>query len=67
MCKCEILGDNTTYDCSEACNSTRHRLVQLQASEPVTRGIITQIAHLDMLLIVQIACVLTVVPMMVDS
>ena len=26
--------------------------MQLQASEPVTRGIITQIAHLDMLLII---------------
>ena len=34
----------------EACNSTRHCLVQLQASEPVTLGIITQIAHLVMLL-----------------
>ena len=47
------LGDNATRDCSEACNSTRLCLVQLQASEPVTRGNITQIAHLAMLLIIQ--------------
>ena len=52
MSKCAILGDNTTFDCSEACNSTRLCLMQLQASEPVTRGIITQIAHLAMLLII---------------
>ena len=54
MSKRTILGDNTTRDCSEACNSTQLHLVQLQASEPVTRGIITQIAHLAMLLIVVI-------------
>ena len=40
MSKCTILGDNTTRDCSEACNSTQLRLVQLQVSEPVTSGII---------------------------
>ena len=51
MSKRTILGDNTTRDCSEACSSTRLRLVQLQASEQVTCGIITQIAHLAMLLI----------------
>ena len=55
MSKCTILGDNTTRDCSEACNSTRLRLVQLQDSEPVTHDIITQIAHLAMLLIIHIA------------
>ena len=47
----QFLGDNTTHDCSEACNSTRLRLIQLQTSEPVTCGIITQIAYLAMLLI----------------
>ena len=52
MSMCTILGDNTTRDCSEACNSTRLRLVQLQASEPVICGIVTQIAHLAMLLII---------------
>ena len=52
MSKRTILGDNTTRDCSEACNSTRLHIVQLQASEPVTqRGIITQIAHFAMLTI----------------
>ena len=54
MSKRAILGDNTTRDCSEACSSTRLRLVQLQASAPVTPGIITQIAHLSMLLIILI-------------
>ena len=33
---------------SQACNSTRLHLMQLQATEPVTRGYITQIAHLAM-------------------
>ena len=47
----QFLGDNTTHNGFEACNSTQLRLVQLQASEPVTRGIITQTAHLAMLLI----------------
>ena len=53
MSKCTILGDNTTCDCSEACSSTWLHLVQLQASERVTHdhGIISQIMHLDMLLI----------------
>ena len=46
MYKCAILGDNTTRDCSEACNITRLHPVQLQASELVTHGIITQIAYL---------------------
>ena len=55
MSKSTILGNNTTCDRSEACNSTRLHLVQLQASEPVTRGIITQIAHLAMLLIILIS------------
>ena len=58
MSKCTILGDNTTCDCSEACNSTRPRLMQLQASEPVIHGIITQIAHLTIcyLLYIIITC-----------
>ena len=45
MSKHTIIGDNTTHDCSVACSSTQLRLVQLQVSEQVTRGIITQIAH----------------------
>ena len=52
MSKHTIVGDNTTRDCSEAYYSTRLRLVQLQASEPVTRGITIQIACLAMLLII---------------
>lgn len=44
MSKHAILGDNTTPDCSEACNSTWLHLVHLQASEPATHGY--QIAHL---------------------
>ena len=44
------INDNTTHDYSEACNITRLCLMLLQAeSEPITRGIITQIAHLAML------------------
>ena len=51
MSKCTILSDNTTRDCSEACNSTWLRFVQLQASEQSrVVYIITQIAHLAMLL-----------------
>ena len=48
MSNCAILGNNTTRDCSEACNSTRLRLMQLQTSDSVARDIIIQIAQLAM-------------------
>ena len=53
MYKCAIWVIMPLVTGSEACNNTWLCLVQLQASEPVTHGNIIQIAHLAMLLIIQ--------------
>lgn len=47
-----LLGDNTTRDYSEVCNSTYFCLVQLQVSEPITCDSVIQAAHLAVLLII---------------